>query len=342
MDKRDFDYELPSERIAQRPLARRRDSRLLYLERATGACHDRFITDLGGLLQAGDLLVFNDTRVLAARLFGHKASGGRIEVMLERILDSRRLSTKIRANKPLRPGSRIMIGDFELDVAARDGELYTLTLARGNEIHAMLDAHGHMPLPPYIRRDDTPDDRQRYQTVWARHDGAVAAPTAGLHFDRALLDNLSARGVIFDYVTLHVGSGTYQRLREGDVRDQHLHAERIDVSPGLCESIARTQARGGRVIAVGTTVVRSLESAARQPGHAGTLQPLTGDTALFLKPGDPFHIVDGMLTNFHEPQSSLLMLVCAFAGHEHVLAAYEHALAHDYRFLSYGDAMFIT
>jgi len=342
MDKRDFDYELPAERIAQRPLATRSASRLLHLERASGACHDRAITDISDLLQPGDLLVFNDTRVLAARLFGHKASGGRVEVMLERILDSRHLSAKIRANKPPRPESRIAIGNFALRVVSRSGELYTLALEHGDSIAGLLDAHGHMPLPPYIRRDDTSADRQRYQTVWARHDGAVAAPTAGLHFDQPLLDTLSARGVAFDYVTLHVGSGTYQRLREGDVRDQSLHAERIDVSAGLCDAVQRTRSRGGRVIAVGTTVVRSLESAARQPQYLGELQPYAGETALFMTPGDPFHVVDAMLTNFHEPQSSLLMLVSAFAGRENILAAYDHALAQAYRFLSYGDAMFIA
>ncbi|GAB3673371.1 tRNA preQ1(34) S-adenosylmethionine ribosyltransferase-isomerase QueA [Salinisphaera aquimarina] len=341
MDKRDFDYHLPEARIAQRPLDTRSASRLLQLARADGTLTDRAIADLTALLGPGDLLVFNDTRVIAARLFGHKASGGRVEVMLERILDSGRLSAKIRSNKPPRTDTRIDIGDFQLRVAARSGELYTLELTAGESISALLDAHGHVPLPPYIRRDDTTTDRSRYQTVWARYDGAVAAPTAGLHFDRPLLDALAERGVSFDYVTLHVGSGTYQRLREGDVRTQSLHAERLEVAAPLCERIATVRAQGGRVIAVGTTVVRSLESAARQPGHEGELRPFSGETALFLKPGDDFHVVDAMLTNFHEPQSSLLMLVSAFAGRESVLAAYDHAIRAEYRFLSYGDAMFI-
>lgn len=339
MDKRDFDYTLPETHIAQQPLAERRASRLLTLDKQSGQTGDYRITDLARLLQPGDLLVFNDTRVLAARLFGYKTSGGAVEVMLERILDSRRLSAKIRANKPPRTDSEITIGDFTLRVLAREGELYTLALEDDAAIHALLDTHGHMPLPPYIRRPDDAEDIARYQTVWACHDGAVAAPTAGLHFDHALLDGLAAAGVDFGYVTLHVGSGTYQRLREGDVRAQQLHAERVHVDQSLCDQIAATKAAGGRVIAVGTTAVRSLETSARA-GH-GTPIPVASETRLFIKPGDPFHVVDAIVTNFHEPQSSLLMLICAFAGRQSVLAAYAHAVADDYRFLSYGDAMFI-
>ena len=341
MDKHDFDYDLPAEAIAQQPLAERSASKLLSLDRRTGALIDGRIRQLVDRLAPGDLLVFNDTRVIAARLFGHKASGGAVEVMLERILDSTRISAKIRANKPPRAGSVIEIGATTLQVDAREGELYTLAQTGGDSIADMLDTHGHVPLPPYIRREDTPADRSRYQTVWARHDGAVAAPTAGLHFDKALLAALEQRGVEFGYATLHVGSGTYQRLREGDLADQRLHAERVHVPAVLCEQIAAAKARGARVVAVGTTVVRSLESAARQAGSEGRIAPFEGETALFLKPGDDFHVVDAMVTNFHEPQSSLLMLVSAFAGREHVFAAYEHAKRSGYRFLSYGDAMFI-
>ncbi|MES1929162.1 S-adenosylmethionine:tRNA ribosyltransferase-isomerase [Salinisphaera dokdonensis CL-ES53] len=341
MDKHDFDYDLPADSIAQQPLAQRSASRLLALDRDSGQLSDSAITDLPAYLEAGDLLVFNDTRVLAARLFGHKNSGGAVEVMLERILDSQRLSAKIRANKPPKAGTVIVIGDTTLTVEAREGELYTLIHTDGESIATMIDTHGHVPLPPYIRREDTAGDRARYQTVWARHDGAVAAPTAGLHFDRPLLDALAAKGVEFGYATLHVGSGTYQRLREGDLADQRLHAERVTVDARLCEQVAAAHERGARVIAVGTTVVRSLESAARQPGAEGSLEPFHGETALFIKPGDPFHVVNAMVTNFHEPQSSLLMLVSAFAGREAVLAAYEHAKTEGYRFLSYGDAMFI-
>jgi S-adenosylmethionine:tRNA ribosyltransferase-isomerase len=299
------------------------------------------MVDLPGLLAPGDLLVFNDTRVIAARLFGRKASGGAIEVLVERILDAQRMAAKIRASKPPQADSTIGIGDFSLRVRARHGELYTLALDNG-QVDALLAAHGHVPLPPYIRRADNATDRDRYQTLWARYDGAVAAPTAGLHFDAALLDTLRARGVAFGTVTLHVGSGTYQRLRAGDVRQQRLHAERVNVSAALCTQIARTRAAGGRVVAVGTTVVRSLEAAARQPGAVGRPRPFSGETTLFVKPGDAFYAIDALLTNFHEPQSSLLMLVCAFAGREAVLAAYAHARAAHYRFLSYGDAMLIS
>lgn len=342
MDKYDFDYDLPAECIAQQPLAERSASRLLVLDRAQGACHDAAIKDLDVWIGSDDLVVFNDTRVLAARLHGHKRSGARVEVMLERILDSTRISAKIRANRPPKAGTEIEIGDTTLMVETRSGELYTLAHAAGESIAALIDNHGHVPLPPYIRRADTVSDRQRYQTLWARHDGAVAAPTAGLHFDDALLERLRARGTAFGYVTLHVGSGTYQRLREGDLAQQRLHAERVHVDETLCAQVEQVHARGGRVVAVGTTVVRSLESAARQPLAGGRLAPFAGETALFIKPGDPFHVVDAMLTNFHEPQSSLLMLVSAFAGRETVLAAYAHAKAAGYRFLSYGDAMLLV
>lgn len=340
MDKRDFDYILPEASIAQSPLAERRASRLLTLDRASGHFSDQRVIDLPGLLEPNDLLVFNDTRVLAARMYGHKATGGAVEIMLERILDSQSLTAKIRANKPPRADATIRIGDYPLTVTARNGELYTLTLAGSASVHDLLDAHGHMPLPPYIHRPDETTDRERYQTVWARHDGAVAAPTAGLHFDETLLNELKQRGVHFTTVTLHVGSGTYQRLREGDVHTQKLHAERVHVDTALCETIADTRAAGGRVIAVGTTSVRSLEAAAR--AHNGQLAPFTGETQLFLKPGDDFHVVDAIFTNFHEPQSSLMMLVSAFAGRDALLAAYAHAVETGYRFLSYGDAMLIS
>lgn len=340
MDKRDFDYPLPEAAIAQAPLAKRRASRLLALERASGRFSDRRVTDLPDLLSPDDVLVFNDTRVIPARLHGHKRSGGAVEIMLERILGSRQLTAKVRANRPPKPDTELIVGDIALRVIARAGELYTLALAAPDSVDKLLDRHGHMPLPPYIRRADDPADRQRYQTVWARHDGAVAAPTAGLHFDRVLLNALSARGIRFAAITLHVGSGTYQRLREGDVRKQHLHAERLQVGAKACAEIAAARAAGGRVVAVGTTAVRGLEAAARAGSE--DLVPYAGETRLFLQPGDTFHAVDAIFTNFHEPQSSLLMLIAAFAGREQVLAAYAHALAAGYRFLSYGDAMLIA
>lgn len=338
MDKSDFDYDLPDTSIAQKPLEQRSASRLLQLDRQTGATTDRHIPDLAYLLDPGDLLVFNDTRVIAARLFGHKDTGGHVEIMVERILDSQRISAKVRANKPPRAGTRIIIDEHTLTCEARNGELFILQLTSDGSIAELLQNHGHVPLPPYIRRGDTTADRERYQTVWARYDGAVAAPTAGLHFDRSLLDTLTERGVDFGYVTLHVGSGTYQRLRDGAVESQRLHAERVIVSPELCAQVDATRQRGNRVIAVGTTVVRSLESAAMQTGR---LAPFADETELFIKPGDSFHVIDAMLTNFHEPQSSLIMLVCAFAGRNAVLTAYDHARETGYRFLSYGDAMFI-
>lgn len=340
MDKRDFDYFLPEASIAQSPLPERHASRLLALDRDNGAYADHSVVDLPELLAPGDLMVFNDTRVLAARMHGHKTTGGAVEVMLERILDSQKLTAKIRANKPPHVDTRIHIGDETLTVAARTGELYTLILSGANSVHDLLEAHGHIPLPPYIHRPDDIDDRERYQTVWAKYDGAVAAPTAGLHFDDLLLNSLKQRGINFATVTLHVGSGTYQRLREGDVSQQKLHAERVHVDTHLCEAINQTHACGGRVVAVGTTSVRSIEAAARANG--GTIGPFTGETQLFIKPGDDFQVVDAIFTNFHEPQSSLVMLVSAFAGRNHVLNAYAHAVEAGYRFLSYGDAMLIS
>jgi S-adenosylmethionine:tRNA ribosyltransferase-isomerase len=339
MDKRDFDYFLPKASIAQSPLPTRRASRLLTLERGSGRYSDRQVVDLPELLAPNDLLVFNDTRVLAARLYGHKITGGAVEVMLEQIVGARKLTAKIRANKAPRTGSVIAIGAYQLTVTARHGELYTLALTGQTAVHDLLDAHGHTPLPPYIRRPDESSDRARYQTIWARHEGAVAAPTAGLHFDATLLAALAQSGVHCATVTLHVGSGTYQRLREGDIRKQQLHAEQVHVDEALCKAIATARAAGGRVVAVGTTSVRSLEAAAR--ANQGQLAPFSGETRLFLKPGDVFHVVDSIFTNFHEPQSSLLMLVSAFAGRQSILDAYTHAVAAGYRFLSYGDAMLI-
>lgn len=338
MDKYDFDYHLPARAIAQAPLPERSAARLLHLDRASGAMADGRMVDLVHLLEPGDLVVFNDTRVIPARLFGRKDSGGRIEMLVERILDSRRLSAKVRANNPLQPGVCVQVGAWRLTCEQRSGELFNLVLRGSGSIAELLDAHGHVPLPPYIQRADTPADRTRYQTLWARHDGAVAAPTAGLHFDHRLLDALAAHGVESGYVTLHVGSGTYQRLRDGDISHQRLHAERITVNEALCAQVRAARGRGNRVVAVGTTVVRSLEAAAA----GGRLAPFAGETGLFIRPGDPFNVVDAMLTNFHEPQSSLLMLVCAFAGRDAVLHAYAHARDAGYRFLSYGDAMFIS
>ncbi|MEQ8799288.1 MAG: tRNA preQ1(34) S-adenosylmethionine ribosyltransferase-isomerase QueA [Salinisphaeraceae bacterium] len=336
MRRSDFHYDLPEDCIAQHPPAQRGDSRLLHLERATGRCADRHISDLPGLLAPGDLLVLNDTRVIPARLQGHKASGGVVEILVERVLGNQRFSAKIRASKPPRPGGELIVGEHRLDVTGRDGELFLLQLTTG-DLDALLAEHGHMPLPPYIRRPDEHTDRERYQTVWAREPGAVAAPTAGLHFDDALLDAMRARGVDIDYLTLHVGAGTYQRVRTQDLSRHQLHAERVIIGADLVERINATRRAGGRIVAVGTTVVRSLEAAAAD----GELTPFADETRLFIKPGYRFRVVDALLTNFHEPESTLLMLVCAFAGRQPVLDAYRHAVDAGYRFLSYGDATWI-
>lgn len=338
MRRSDFHYDLPSGHIAQRPLPERSASRLLCLDKSSGAVTDRGVRGLPELLAPGDLLVFNDTRVIPARLYGRKASGGAVELLVERVLGARRFSAKLGASKTPKVGGELLLGDDEVraTVVDRTGELFTLELA-DTDVGGLLERHGHVPLPPYIRRADEPFDRERYQTVWAQRDGAVAAPTAGLHFDEALLNRLRERGIGFGYVTLHVGSGTYQRVREQDLSKHRLHAERIEVDETLCRRATETRGRGGRVVAVGTTVVRSLETAAQ----SGELRPYAGETDLFITPGYRFRAVDALLTNFHEPESTLLMLVCAFGGREAVLRAYRHAVAKDYRFLSYGDAMFI-
>ena len=343
MRRTDFHFDLPPELIAQHPAVERAASRLLCLDGDSGALADRHFRDLPALLRAGDLLVFNDTRVIPARLFGRKETGGRVEVLVERVLDERRVLAHVRASKSPRAGGRLTLeGGVEAEMLARQGELFELALsgAEGASALDLLEAHGHMPLPPYIARADADDDRERYQTVYADKRGAVAAPTAGLHFDQAMLARLAAQGVESAFVTLHVGAGTFQPVRVDDIREHHMHAERIEVSKAVVEAVARTRARGGRVVAVGTTSVRSLESAARAGG--GELRPFAGDTDIFITPGHDFRVVDALLTNFHLPESTLLMLVSAFAGHENVMAAYRHAVAERYRFFSYGDAMFLT
>ncbi|HET7307325.1 MAG TPA: tRNA preQ1(34) S-adenosylmethionine ribosyltransferase-isomerase QueA [Gammaproteobacteria bacterium] len=337
MRRRDFYYDLPDELIAHYPLPERSASRLLCLDGASGAFADRHFTDLVELLQPGDLLVLNDTKVIPARLLGRKAeTGGAVEILVERIVSSREFLAHARVSKPLRAGGRVALeGGGEVAVAAREGELYRF---EAEDVAALIERSGHVPLPPYIDRADEALDRERYQTVYAREAGAVAAPTAGLHFDEALLEALAARGIERTFVTLHVGAGTFQPVREDDVRDHHMHAEYAVVPEAVCDAAAAARARGGRVVAVGTTAVRSLETAARD----GELVPFAGDTKLFIYPGFRFNAVDAMITNFHLPESTLLMLVSAFAGREHVLAAYRHAVAGRYRFFSYGDAMFVT
>jgi S-adenosylmethionine:tRNA ribosyltransferase-isomerase len=340
MRRADFHYELPPELIAQAPLPERSASRLLVLDGATGALADRRFTDLPQLLRPEDLMVFNDTRVVAARLFGTKSSGGRVEVFLERAVGARRAWVQLRASKPIRPDLVINTDGGELRVVQRvtsaAGDLWEIETP--GDALAFFEAYGSVPLPPYIDRVAGAADRERYQSIFAREPGAVAAPTASLHFDPALVARLDQLGVRRAAVTLHVGAGTFQPLRVDDVAQHVMHAERYTVSPALVEAVAATRARGGRVVAVGTTVARALESSAA----AGELAAGSGDTRLFITPGYAFRVVDALITNFHLPESTLLMLVAAFAGLDHVLDAYRHAVRARYRFFSYGDAMWIT
>jgi len=335
MDASRFHFDLPPELIAQQALPERGASRLLALG-PDGGHRDLGFAALTELLKADDLLVVNDTRVVPARLFGHKSSGGKVELLLERSLDEHTALVQLRSSHAPRPGSRLTFGEgVEAEVVSRREEFFVLRFSR--PVAEVLDQLGHVPLPPYIRRPDEPGDRERYQTVFARERGAVAAPTAGLHFDAALLAALAARGLDIANLTLHVGAGTFAPLRPHHLRTGRLHAERLVVGAALCTAVARCRARGGRVVAVGTTVVRGLETAAA----TGELRPFDGETDLFIRPGFAFRVVDALVTNFHLPGSSLLMLVCAFGGTERVLAAYAHAVAARYRFFSYGDAMFL-
>ena len=336
MQRADFNYELPDALIAREPAPRRADSRLLHLDGSTGAIVDRAFRDLPALLRSGDLLVFNDTRVVPARLYARKATGGRAEILLERVIDGPRALVQLKASKPPAAGSTLELdGGGQARVAGRDGEFWVLEFDR--PAAAVFDAQGEMPLPPYLRRAPEAWDRERYQTVYAREPGAVAAPTAGLHFDEATIDACRSAGVDTARVTLHVGAGTFQPVRADDIADHVMHAERAEVPAATCESISACRARGGRVLAVGTTAVRALESAAA----AGPLAPWSGDTRLFITPGYRFRVVDRLLTNFHLPESTLLMLVSAFAGTARVLEAYRHAVTERYRFFSYGDAMLV-
>ena len=332
----DFHYELPEALIARYPAEPRSASRLLHLDGARGAIEDRRFGDLPRLLRAGDLLVFNDTRVVPARLFAAKESGGKVEILLERLLGERRALVQLRASKPPKPGARILLGGAALaTVVERDGDFWVLEFERAaNEV---FESHGEVPLPPYIDRPVERHDRERYQTIFARTPGAVAAPTAGLHFDAELLAACRAAGAEFAYVTLHVGAGTFQPVRAPDIASHRMHAEALQVGADTVRAVQAARARGARVVAVGTTAVRALESAAQ----GGELGAYDGQTRLFITPGDRFRVVDALVTNFHLPESTLLMLVCAFAGREAVLRAYRHAVAARYRFFSYGDAMFV-
>jgi len=334
MQMTDFDYALPDALIARYPAAERRASRLLEV----GAqLQDRRFAELPALLRAGDLLVFNDTRVIPARLAAAKQSGGRVEILIERVLEERRALAQVRASKTPQPGSRLILADgASVSVTGRSGEFFLLEFPQ--PVLAVLEALGEIPLPPYLGRAAEPADAERYQTVYAQQPGAVAAPTAGLHFDQRMLDDTLAAGVRHAWVTLHVGAGTFQALRREHIEANRLHSERVQVTEACCDAVRETRERGSRVIAVGTTAVRALECASA----AGMPAPFHGETDLFILPGYEFRSVDAMITNFHLPRSSLLMLVAAFAGRERTLAAYEHAVRERYRFFSYGDAMFVT
>ena len=335
MKTADFDYHLPPDLIAQHPLADRASSRLLHMR--GDHYEDRVFADVASLVQPQDCLILNNTRVIPARLFGQKETGGRLEILVERLRNPQCMLALVRASKSPKPGSRILVEQHVLEVLGREDDLFVLQSEDNRSIMEILQQQGHMPLPPYIEREDTEADQERYQTVFAQQPGAVAAPTAGLHFDAALLDRIRTQGTGIGQVTLHVGSGTFQPVRVANVADHRMHSEWIEVDQSVVELVHETRAQGGRVIAVGTTVVRSLETA----GASGELKAFSGDTDIFITPGYEFRFVDALITNFHLPQSTLLMLVCAFGGYDHMLAAYQHAIAQQYRFFSYGDAMFI-
>lgn len=333
----DFNFELPGNLIARYPLENRTASRLLVLDGPSGQIEHKHFADLLSYLNAGDLMVFNNTKVIAARLFGQKETGGKVEVLVERLLDTYKVLAHVKASKAPKEDTLIIFNEqIQATMLARHGSLFELIF--NQPVLEVLEQIGHVPLPPYIDRNDELADKQRYQTVYAKNEGAVAAPTAGLHFDEVLLAAIKEKGINTAFVTLHVGAGTFQPVRVETIENHHMHKEWLEVSAEVVEAINTCKARGGRVIAVGTTSVRSLETAALE----GELKPFTGDTDIFLYPGKPFHVVDALVTNFHLPESTLLMLVSAFAGYENIMNAYKVAVAEQYRFFSYGDAMFIT
>ena len=341
MQRTDFHFELPEELIAQRPVTPRSASRLLALDGAAGTLADLAFVDLPRLLAPSDIMVFNDTRVVPARIHATKESGGKIELLLERVVGPCVALVHARSSKALRTGSSVLLpGGERARMLDRDGDLFRLEFSC--DVFEYFETHGEVPLPPYIARAPEPWDRDRYQTVYARVPGAVAAPTAGLHFDASLLAQLDRLGVRRTFVTLHVGAGTFQPVRVEDIERHEMHAEQLEVGEEACAAIAAARASGGRVIAVGTTVVRSLETCAAAGDRSGALRPYRGPTRLFIKPGHEFRAVDAMVTNFHLPESTLLMLCSAFVGTARLRAAYAHAVAARYRFFSYGDAMFLT
>ncbi len=337
----DFSFDLPNELIARYPAVNRTSSRLLSLEGNTGKLADNQFTDILNMVNPGDLMVFNNTRVIPARLFGQKSTGGKLEILVERMLDDKRILAHVRSSKSPKVDSIICLdGDYEMKMLGRHDALFELELQSDKTILEVLEEVGHMPLPPYIDRPDEDADKERYQTVYNQNPGAVAAPTAGLHFDEGLLEALTEKGVDTAFVTLHVGAGTFQPVKVDNILEHKMHSEWAEVSQEVVDKIAKTKANGKRVIAVGTTSVRSLESAAK--ASEGELEEFCSDTDIFIYPGYKFKIVDAMVTNFHLPESTLIMLLSAFAGFDEVKNAYQHAIAQKYRFFSYGDAMFVT
>jgi S-adenosylmethionine:tRNA ribosyltransferase-isomerase len=338
MKKSDFNYHLPPELIAQKPLAQRSASRLLQLDKQSGALKDSVFSNFLDLLAPNDLLVFNDTKVIPARLFASKATGGKVEILIERIDDEHQALAHVKASKSPKTDAILQLENgVQCRVLGREQDLFRLQFETELTLLELLAQIGHMPLPPYIDRPDNQDDLERYQTVFAKQAGAVAAPTAGLHFDEHIMQRLDEKGIQKTFVTLHVGSGTFQPMRVEDVSQHIMHKEFFQVSEECVEAVRQTKARQGRVVAIGTTAVRALESAS----VSGEIQSGCGDTQLFITPGYSFKTVDAMLTNFHLPESTLLMLISAFAGYDAVMQAYKHAIAQRYRFFSYGDAMAI-
>jgi len=339
MNVSDFDFDLPDRLIANYPEPNRTDSRLLALEGESGALKDCQFTDIINLLKPNDLLVFNDTRVVPARLFGHKETGGKLEILFERRIDDQTFLAHVRSSKSPKTGSIILLdGGIQLKMKGRQGALFILEISSDIDVFSLLDNLGHIPLPPYIERSDEELDQSRYQTVYAQNPGAAAAPTAGLHFDEELIHTLKQKGITTTFVTLHVGAGTFQPVKVDKITDHVMHSEWISVSEDTVSLINKTKQKGGRVVCVGTTSLRCLESASQ----TGKISTFEGDTDIFIFPGYSFKTVDALITNFHLPKSTLLMLVSAFSGKDHVMNAYEHAIQKEYRFFSYGDAMFIT
>ena len=337
MKTSDFDFDLPNELIARFPLEQRSSSRLLCLNKQTGEVSHKHFRDGLSFFDAGDLIVFNNTKVIPARLYGEKLSGGKLEALIERVIGEHEALAHVRSSRSPKPGSRILLEGIEVEVVGREGALFHLRFLDERPIITVLEEVGHMPLPPYMERDEIDSDRDRYQTVYAQTPGAVAAPTAGLHFDDALLAALKAKGVSFAFVTLHVGAGTFQPVKVENIEEHHMHSEYIEVSEEVVTAVQTTRANGHKVVAVGTTSVRSLESASQ----SGEIKAFNGESDIFIYPGYEFKSVDAIITNFHLPESTLIMLVSAFAGQENTMAAYHEAVQNKYRFFSYGDAMFL-